>query len=437
MAVTFAAPAVAQETQARKTLTFDLTSLSDALQDLLDREHDQRDRDQERRDREQERSEREREREQERREREADLYDDGQEALDEGRYDQAVSRFTRLAEIKGARTDAALYWKAYAQNRLGQRPEALQTIAELLKGFPNSRYNQQAKALEVEVRRDAGQPVRPESQTDEEIRLMALQGLQHSDPERAVPMLEGILKGAASPKLKARALFVLAQSNSPQARTVLANVARDNSTPDLQERAIQYLGVHRGPDNRALLAEIYSASGDTDIKRRILRAFMVAGDKERVMAAATGEKLPELRQEAVKQLGVMGAHAELQQLYQKETTVEVRRQILQAMFVGGDATRLIELAKSEPNPELRRVAVRNLGLIGSSRTGNALVEIYSADKDPEIRRAVIQALFIQNNAESLVALARKADPEMKREMVGKLSLMRSKVAIDYLLELLK
>lgn len=438
MAVTFAAPAVAQQTQTRKTLTFDLTNLSDALQDLLDREQDQRDRDQERRDREQERREREREREQERREREADLYDDGQEALDEGRYDQAVNRFTRLAEIKGARADAALYWKAYAQNRLGQRPEALQTIAELLKGFPNSRYNPQAKALEVEVRRDAGQPVRPESQSDEEIRLMALQGLQNSDPERAVPLLEGILKGAASPKLKARALFVLAQSNSPQARTVLASVARGNSTPDLQERAIQYLGVHGGRDNRALLAEIYAASNEVDIKRRILRAFMVAGDRQRVMAAATGEKLPELRQEAVRQLGVMGAHAELQQLYQKETTVEVRRQILQAMFVGGDATRLIELAKSEPNPELRWVAVRNLGLIGSTRTGNALIEIYGADKDAEIRRAVIQALFIQNNAESLVALARKeSDPAMKHEMVEKLSLMRSKAAIDYLMELLK
>jgi HEAT repeat protein len=392
-------------------------------------------REQERREREEERKERERERV----ERQNELYDEGQEALDEAEWDDAVRAFSRFAELKGPRADAALYWKAYAQNRLGQRPESLQTIAELAKAYPSSRYIQQARALEVEVRRDAGQPVRPESQSDEELKLMAIQGLQNSDPERAIPLLEGILQGTASPKLKARALFVLAQSDSPRARTVLANVAKGNSLPDLQERAIQYLGVHGGRENRALLSEIYAASNDVSIKRRVLRAFMVSGEKDRVMAAATGEKEPELRAEAVRQLGVMGAHAELAQLYQKETTVEVKKQILQAMFVGGDATRLIELARTESNPELRRTAVRNLGLIGSQRTGPALVEIFGKDNDPEIKRAVIQALFIQNNGEALVTLARKEPntSELKREMVQKLSLMRNKAAQDYMMELLK
>jgi HEAT repeat protein len=420
-------------------LTFGIASPALAQPSSLEREQAAREREQERAEREQERAERAREREQERAERVAELYDDGLEALDEGRWDRAAERFTRLAETKGPRTDAALYWKAYAQNRQGQRPEALQTIAELLKAYPNSRYLQQAKALEVEVRRDAGQPVRPENQSDEELKLMALQGLQHSDPERAIPMLENILKGTASPKLKGRALFVLAQSDSPRARTVLANVAKGNDLPDLQIRAIQYLGVHGGSENRALLSEIYDASTDVDIKRRVLRAFMVAGEKNRLMAAATGEKVPELRAEAVQQLGVMGAHAELSQLYQKETSVDVKRRILQAMFVGGDATRLIELAKSEPNPELRRIAVRNLGLIGSQGTGQALVEIYGKDPDREIKRAVIQALFIQGNGEALVALARKeSDQAMKRDIVQKMSLMGGNKAVAaYFEEILK
>lgn len=411
----------------------------DRAQAQLEREQEQREREQERAERAREQEERVREREERVRERQNELYDEGQEALDEGRWDRAAAHFTRLAELKGPRTDAALYWRAYALNRIGQRPEALQAIAELVKGYPASRYLQQAKALEVEVRRDAGQPVRPENQDNEELKLMAIQGLQQSDPERAIPMLEGILAGTASPKLKARALFVLAQSESPKARAVLANVAKGNSLPDLQERAIQYLGVHGGTENRALLSEIYSASNDVSIKRRVLRAFMVAGDKDRVMAAATGEKTPELRAEAVRQLGVMGAHAELAQLYQKETDVEVKKQILRAMFVGGDADRLIQLARGESNPELRRTAVRNLGLIGSSRAGTALLEIYAKETDGDIKRAVIEALFIQSNGEALVALARKeTDPAMKREMVQKLSLMpQSKVVMDYLMELLK
>jgi HEAT repeat protein len=164
---------------------------------------------------------------------------------------------------------------------------------------------------------------------------------------------------------------------------------------------------------------------------------MVAGEKDRLLRAAQSEQNPELRSEAVRQLGVMGAHDELWTLYQKESSVDVKKQILQAMFVGGNADKLIDLAKTEQNPELRRTAVRNLGLIGSKRTGDALAEIYGADKDPEIKKAVINALFIQNNAESLVAIARKEqDASMKKEVVQKLSLMRSKVATDYLIEIL-
>src|SRR5215213_5204021 len=120
----------------------------------------------------------------------------------------------------------------------------------------------------------------------------------------------------------------------------------------------------------------------------------------------------------------MGAHEELWQLYQKETAVEVKKRIIQAMFVGGNATRLIDLAKTEKDPELRRAAVRNLGIMDSKRTSDALVEIYNTDKDPAIRKAVITGLFQQNNAAGLVDLARREqDPSMKKDIVQKLSVM--------------
>ena len=97
------------------------------------------------------------------------------------------------------------------------------------------------------------------------------------------------------------------------------------------------------------------------------------------------------------------------------------------MFVGGDVDRLVELAKSEKNPELRRTAIRNLGIMGSKKASGALVEIYNSDKDPEVRKSVINGLFVQSNASGLVDLARKEqDPAMKKEIVSKLSVMGSK-----------
>jgi HEAT repeat protein len=384
------------------------------------------------------REDREQERARRDRQRESELYDSGTSAMDEDRWDRALERFNRVIEMNGSKVDAAMYWKAYAQNRLGQRAESLATIAELIKAHPNSRYVSQAKQLEADVRRSTSQPGNPETQADEDMKQMAINALQHQDPERAVPILEKLLAGNNTPKTKARALFVLAQIDSPAARQVLAKVARGESHPDLQRRAIQYLGIHGGRESRALLADIYKSTSDVDVKRRILQAFMVSGERARLLEVAQGETVAELRGEAVKQLGVMGAHDELWQLYTKESSREVKRQILQAMFVGGNAERLIQLAKTESDPELRRLAVRNLGLMGSKRTGDALVEIYTTDKDPEIRKAVVQGLFIQNNAESLVAIARKEnDVTMKREIVSKLSLMRSKAAMDYLMEIIE
>ena len=95
----------------------------------------------------------------------------------------------------------------------------------------------------------------------------------------------------------------------------------------------------------------------------------------------------------------MGAHEELWQLYQKESSVDVKRRIIRSMMAGGSVDRLIELAKSEQNPELRREAVRALGQMRSARTGDVLVQIYSSDNNVDVKKSVVNALFIQDNAD--------------------------------------
>jgi HEAT repeat protein len=238
--------------------------------------------------------------------------------------------------------------------------------------------------------------------------------------------------------VKDRALFVLSQSRGARARDIIAGVARGNSNPDLQLKAIRYLGIMNGTENRQLLADVYKSSTDIAVKRAILRSFMVAGDRERLLSVAKTETAPELRGEAVQQLGVMHAGAELNDLYQAEPSADVKKRILQAMFIGGQSDKLIELAKSEKDPELRKSAIHNLGLMRSNGTAATLTAIYASDPSTEVRKAVVNALFIQNNAKALVDLARaEKNPEMKKDIVSKLSLMKSKDATDYMLELLK
>jgi len=368
-----------------------------------------------------------------------DLYERARDLIEEGKFERAIGDLDRVIELKSIRADGALYWKAYSLNKLGRKADALGAISDLQQKFKDSRWAKDSKALEIEVRQSSGQPVTPESQNDEELKLIALRALMNSDAERAMPIIEQMLAGPNSPKVKDRALFVLSQSNSSRAREIIANVAKGASNPDLQLRAIKYLGIMGGNDNRQILADVYRASNDPAVKRAIIRSFMVSGDRTRLLGLAKGETTPELRGEAVQQLGVMGAHAELADLYSTETAVDVKKKIIQAMFVGGNADKLMELAKSEKDPTLRRSAVRNLGLMGASRTGDAIKAIYQSDTSPEIRKEAINALFLQNNGRILVELARaEKDPAMKKEMVSKMSNMgKSKEVTDYLLELLK
>ena len=367
-----------------------------------------------------------------------ELYEEGREAIEEGRYDRALDRFNKLIDLKTPRTDAALYWKAYSLAKLGRRADALTALADLNR-FKDSRWLKDGRALEVELRQASGQTVTPESQNDEDLKLMALRGLMNSDPERAMPIIEQMLNGTNSPKVKDRALFVLSQSGSAKARDILANIARGGSNPDLQLRAVHYLGIMGGSENRQALADIYRANADPAVKHAIIRSFMIAGDRARLLSLAKTETNQELRGDAVQQLGVMGAHSELSDLYASETSVEVKKRILQAMFVGGNSEKMIELARTEKDPDLRRVAVRNLGLMGGSKTGDAIKAIYQSDSSPEIKREAINALFLQNNGRVLVELARaEKDPQMKTAMVQKMSVMPKNPDVTaYLMELLK
>jgi len=191
-----------------------------------------------------------------------------------------------------------------------------------------------------------------------------------------------------------------------------------------------YGGLLRGSHEREVIGTIGRCSGT------VLAEYAATVHDEN--AGLAPHHFSVLRAEAVRQLGMMGARDELWQLYQKETDVEVKEQMIRALFMGGDSARLIEVANNDANTELRRRAIQHLGMMGRERTTDTILNIYNRQTDPELKEAAIEALFIQQNAETLVALARKeTNRDLKARIVQKLSLMRSPAARDYLMELLK
>jgi hypothetical protein len=167
---------------------------------------------------------------------------------------------------------------------------------------------------------------------------------------------------------------------------------------------------------------------------------MQSNDRARVLAAAKSEKDPELRIEAIRMLGNMNAKDDIWQLYQGESSVDVKKQILNSMFQSNDVDRVSQLAMNEKDPGLRMSAINYLGMMdrrNGTKGEDTLLAIYAADTNPDVRKKVINALFTSNDAKALVTLAKKeTDPEMKKKIVSELSVMHSPEATAYLLELL-
>jgi HEAT repeat protein len=308
------------------------------------------------------------------------LYDQARDAIENSQFDRALQELDRVIGQVTSRADAAMYWKAYSQSKLALSAEALQTIQDMAKQFAASPWVKDAKALELEIRQAAGQPVSAELQNDEEMKLLALRGVMQTDPEKGLPIIEKMLTGGATPRVRDRALFVLSQSRSPRAHDIMVATARNNANPDLQMRALRYLGMMGGADDREVLAGIYRTASDASVKRAILQSY----------------------------------------------------------FTSGNVDKLTEAARTEKDPDLKRMAIRDLGMMNRPGAADTLVSIYKSDTSADTRNTVVNALFMQRNAKALVDLARnEKDPQMKKEIVTKLSVMKAPEATDYLLELLK
>ena len=368
----------------------------------------------------------------------ASLYSDGTRAINESRWQDAVGLFGRVAEMRGEHAEGALYWKAYAENKEGQQASALSTCGELRKQYPKSRWLNECGALEIEIRGKSGDPVAPQAEADENLKLLALNALMQQDQAQAVPILQKILAGNQSEELKSRALFVLAQSGSPEAQALIKQIAQGQSGPALQIKAIRMLAT-QGKRANDTLADIYQHTSDTQVKRAILQSYLVSGDPEKELAAARTETDPELVKTAVHTLGAMGAGQDLLTLYRATNNAQTKADIINSFIASGHngVAPLTEIAQSEQDADLRRKAIRNLGIAGGSSVAPALVATYQKNTDVETKKAAAQALFLANDAHDLVVLARaENNVEMKQYLVQQLSLMHSQEATAYMMEIL-
>jgi hypothetical protein len=212
-------------------------------------------------------------------------------------------------------------------------------------------------------------------------------------------------------------------------------MAKGGSNPDLQLRALRNMAMSGNKNIAADIAGIYNASHNQAIKKQALNSLMMAKASDDIYSIARTEQDASLRAEAIQMLGILHQNDKLGQLYKDGIAKDT---VLENMFLLGDPGHILEILRTEKDPKLRASAIRSLGLMHTQQAGDGLVAMYAAEQDMGVKKQIVESLWLQRNAKALVDMVRKeSNPEMKKDIVQKLSIMKSKEATDYLMELLK
>ena len=150
---------------------------------------------------------------------------DGSRAIDQKHWSDAITIFSKIAEQMGDYADGALYWKAYAENKLGDSGKSLDTCMALLNRYPASNWIEDCGALKIEMHAKNGGPVQPSAEQSDDLKLLALASLMRHDEKRALDEINDILNGDSSEKLKQGALFIMGEHNSDSIDPQIARVS--------------------------------------------------------------------------------------------------------------------------------------------------------------------------------------------------------------------
>jgi hypothetical protein len=133
----------------------------------------------------------------------------------------------------------------------------------------------------------------------------------------------------------------------------------------------------------------------------------------------------------------MGGRTELREMYKSSPDPGTREAVIQGMLMSGDSQGLAEIANTEKDPDVLEKAINTLGMVGGQDSLTALTNIYNTHNQLEIKKRVINALFLHGAAKQMVAMARKeTNPELKKAWIEKLSLMNSPEVTEYMMEIL-
>jgi len=307
----------------------------------------------------------------------ARIFNEGRNLIANEEWAKAAERFNEVATRfpQSSRVDASLYWLAFALKKEGRLREADQILRRLQAEFPRSTWKDDARAMRIEIAPQLGNTklVLDEVQNGDsvELRLVALQSLFESDPERALATAASILKAnsGASKGLQEGAVALLGERGGEKAEPLLQEVAQSRVDTRIRVAAIVSLKNSKDEKVLSLLGDLATNSDDeTIIAASLFALSQHEGERttEILRQISLQAKTAKGRKQALYFFGMRGSVRvveSLVQMYDVENDEAIKAQILFMLSESKqkDALRkLMEVARSDPSLKLRQAAIHFL-----------------------------------------------------------------------------
>jgi HEAT repeat protein len=219
---------------------------------------------------------------------------------------------------------------------------------------------------------------------DSDVREQAVFWLSQVGTDRAVGALDSILRFSQDPEIQNKAVFALSQQDTPRAQQALRTYAEREGIPEAtREKAIFWLGQKQTTENASFLRSLYGKLKSQDLKKKVLFSLSQMGGEENGrwllgVARDTSQSL-EMRKQALFWAGQGGVSiAELTNLYANVGDKEMREQLIFVYSQRNEPAaldKLIDIAKTDASPDLKKRALFWLGQSEDSRAVQALQDI--------------------------------------------------------------
>jgi HEAT repeat protein len=377
-----------------------------------------------------------------------DLITDGEWAKAQEKFSEYVNSYPNEKNI-----DAALYWLAYTQQKLGKYDQCRATIERLLEKFPGTSWRDDARVLLAQtpgsyaiasselastIIGTTGAITLPPSQdayvytpsaplaagavtalpgqavaaapyvwsvdgssntADDddpcEFKIVVLQALFQTDPQRGIVAATDWLKPGSTQtvRCKSAALTLLGRNGGKAVTPVILGVARNESDLKLRARAISTLGATNDDSVIDALREFALNSPQPEIVEASLYA----------LSKHTGERA----------IGVLSDIA-----ISGKMTAQRKLAIASIASRPGEPAvdALFRIYDADQSFEIRRAVISGFANRRSERAGNKLFEIARSSDSVDLRKAAISAISRRGGDKAIDFLISLYDTEKNEEL---------------------